>query len=470
MAVSLSTFPFATPYDSSADPATSVDPLGTNSLAELLADLILPGFTARMWRPRLLTFSAVASLVADRTAELMGKDDVVDSARLAFERLFVSALVRSAPRDPALAAGIRSIPGTDLARQALREGEPLTRSNFVKGQSVNGPTGVMARLTRRLQIVDTVNVLDLMGRELILAWSKDEDLGGILEGKNDAGDGATWLLRAAKVTRDALGRDSWPGKQSSMWDDLTRHLRPDRIGKNERKLLYRLLSTDVTGLRGRVLHLLVASVETYNHDPGEGRATVEPSVLKDGVRKRLTASVEDRLIDTLLATIEVHERCSSLLQEAFDTIRWALSSKGALSEDRVLADKTVAKTLDRVRKGLLKEVPAFDAAIERIINEVALLPTIAPPLRRMQADVVAATVSVPTLLAVLLDRHARVQKDKHKGNWIEQTTELTLMPGFGLAEAPTTYAGLYLHPFRITNAYSMLGELGVVKVSRNEEE
>jgi hypothetical protein len=64
MAVPSTAFPFATPYDPSEDPPTSVDPLGTVAEAERLADVILPGLPARMWRARLLTFSAVSSLVA----------------------------------------------------------------------------------------------------------------------------------------------------------------------------------------------------------------------------------------------------------------------------------------------------------------------------------------------------------------------------------------------------------------------
>jgi len=248
VAVSLSGFPFATPYDPSKDPATSVDPLGTTSLAERLADLLLPGFTARMWRPRLLTFSAVAALVASKVIELLKQDDQYDVARLAFERLYVSALVQAAAKDLDLAAGIRRITGSDRARQALARGEPLTRANFIKGQSVNGPTGVMARLARNLRIVNDENHLDTKGQELILAWAKDAGLVGILEGKSDAGDGGKWLTQMAKATQEAV-KGTWPGNQSSVWSELTNRLRPDEMDKHERKFIHALISTDLTGLR-----------------------------------------------------------------------------------------------------------------------------------------------------------------------------------------------------------------------------
>jgi hypothetical protein len=469
MAVSLSTFPFKTPYDPSADPATSVDPLGTNSVAEQFADLLLPGFTARMWRARLLTFSAVASLVAERAVDLLAKEDLFDSARLTFERLYVSALVRASRKDPKLAAGLVRVPGTDLAQQALREDEPLTRLNFVKGQSVNGPTGVMARLARRLQVVDAESHLDAMGQELVLAWSRDEGLVGILEGLCEGGEGPSWLLQMAKGTRDAV-QGKWPGAQSSIWAQLTDRLRPDHIGRNERRAIHRILTTDATGLRRRTLHLLVDSVDTYNLGVLAGRTVVERDVLQNDVRRRLTASKEDQLLDVLLAAIDVHEQCSSLLLGAFNTIRWALSSKGALTPQRLLADKTVATTFERIRKALRKEVPALDASIDHVSSRIDLPRDFAASLRQMRADIAVGSESASDLLATLLARHARVQKDKHKGDWIVQNADLTLMPGFGFAEDPATYSGLYMHPFRIGNAYSMLGELGVVKVGANADE
>jgi hypothetical protein len=46
-------------------------------------------FTVRMWRARLLTFTAVAAAIADRAVGLMGgREDLRLSVRLAFERLF----------------------------------------------------------------------------------------------------------------------------------------------------------------------------------------------------------------------------------------------------------------------------------------------------------------------------------------------------------------------------------------------
>ena len=64
--------PLATPYDPAEDPPGSIDPLGTVATAEQLADVLLPGLTARMWRARHLTFAALSALVGERASAMEG--------------------------------------------------------------------------------------------------------------------------------------------------------------------------------------------------------------------------------------------------------------------------------------------------------------------------------------------------------------------------------------------------------------
>jgi len=95
MSLSVKYLPRATPLDTAEDPPGSVDPLGTLGPAERIAEVLFPGFTARMWRPRLLTFVAVAALIAERAkSKLSDPEDGLLAARLSFKRLFVSAVVR----------------------------------------------------------------------------------------------------------------------------------------------------------------------------------------------------------------------------------------------------------------------------------------------------------------------------------------------------------------------------------------
>src|SRR4051794_4437722 len=103
MRVDFDWLPMATPLDPAEEPPGSLDPLGTLAHAERLGETLLPGFTVRMWRSRLLTFAAIASAVADRTVKLMDdRESARLEGRLAFERLFVSAVVRMAGREPTI--------------------------------------------------------------------------------------------------------------------------------------------------------------------------------------------------------------------------------------------------------------------------------------------------------------------------------------------------------------------------------
>ncbi len=68
--------PMATPLDPAEEPPGSLDPLGTLNYAERLAEVLLPAFTVRMWRARLLTFAVVAATVAERAvARMEGRED-----------------------------------------------------------------------------------------------------------------------------------------------------------------------------------------------------------------------------------------------------------------------------------------------------------------------------------------------------------------------------------------------------------
>src|ERR1700761_8358086 len=93
--------PVATPHDPAEDPPGSLDPLGTLLQAERFAEILLPGFTVRMWRGRLLTIATLSAWIADQVViRLNNRDEVRLEARLAFERLVVSAIVRRADWDP----------------------------------------------------------------------------------------------------------------------------------------------------------------------------------------------------------------------------------------------------------------------------------------------------------------------------------------------------------------------------------
>jgi hypothetical protein len=374
---------------------------------------------------------------------------------LAFERLYVAALVREIDDAKALVR----VPGTDRARRALRAKEPLTRTNFLKGQAVNGPTGVMARLARHVGIAED----DRPGPravDLLCAWSEDEKLPGVIE---DGGrDGARLMTQFADSAADVVaGR--WPGSQSGIWGALSEHLRPDHIGEKERKEVVSRLDAPDGGVRKRVLELLVKSSSIWRRAGSSDRG-LERMVLLDGVRGELGDATEDRAIGAVLGGIDVYERASSSFLAAFDAIRWVLSGPGSLSVDHVLGDRAVRERLDAERSAMTRLLKETDRALSAMSEEPSLQAATLAPLHAFRDDLEKSTSSNKALLDTVLSRHERVQREKEKGLWIDRQDRLILMPGFALTyDAPPDYTNLYLHPFRVVNAYTMLQDLGVVR-------
>src|SRR5262245_25828938 len=121
-----------TPYRTLADPETqgegSIDPLGLATLADHLADSMLPGMTARMWRPRFLSAIAVSSLVVGPFIQELAEDGVTPPW-LVFEWHYVEAVAALADKE---SSGLRRIPGIDKARRAQRDSVPVNATRYLK--------------------------------------------------------------------------------------------------------------------------------------------------------------------------------------------------------------------------------------------------------------------------------------------------------------------------------------------------
>jgi len=469
--------PMATPFDPSEDPPGSIDPLGTLALAERLADNVLPGFTARMWRARLLTFTTLSGAMSDRVVRLMdGREDVRLEARLAFERLFVSALVRTYQgKDDSEVAARRRLPGSDLARTALAANEPLTRNNFLRGQAVNGPFGVMARLARNLGLVEPDGNQGRNAPQLLLAWSEERELPGILDdnGPSDR-PGGQWAADVAKTVSKCLAQKEWPGAGHQIWDQLAVHLRLDEVGRKERAAMGQLLEGDET--RRRLLGILRSPsvLAKYRAMAGtESRGTIERSILVGSVLPTLGDGPVDVMLGAAIKAINAYETVVALLQEVFDGLLWVLSHGSARSHpDTLLADPRLVAQVRRVSGALAGAVASLGRAIEEMRAIPALDdPALAASLVQFCDDAWLSGPSEQTLIEAVLARHERVQREKGKAPWIDRGREWTLLPGFGIADAePPVHVDAYLHPFRIPNAYSILADLGQVPKERGNGE
>ncbi len=465
--------PFSTAYDPTEDPPGSVDPLGTLSEAERLADILLPGFTVRIWRPRLLTFAAVAAVIAERAVRLTGREEDRLAARLVVERMFVAAVTLQMEEfpDDFGSAGVR-LPGRRLAEQAWREGEPLRSANFLKGQAVNGPFGVMARLARSLGLVDADGRPGRSAPDLLLAWSEDLGLPDFLEDpKQASGEGIRWAKRITETVVQGLGRNGdWPGRSQQVWAMLAGKLRPDgmRAGK-ERGAIIAALNGDP--VRRRMFDIMRApeSLNAYRERAGQDRGVFERTVLLKTLRPLLQTDDDpvDRTIASCLRAIEGYEKASAVLQQVFDAILWGLRNKsGQATQAEILELAPVAQVIKRavanasaVSRDLEQAGAEFkDAAVQNAAARVQAI-------ERIRDDIALCANSVDAAVSAVMGRHQRIQKEKRKAAWIDCGPVWILMPGRGSdADRPSEYRNTFLHPMRIENGFNFLRELGLARL------
>lgn len=460
--------PRSTPYDPSEDPPSSIDPLGTVTGAEQLAEILLPGLTARMWRVRLLTYAALAAEVSTRVAA--GRDDRLMDARLAFERLFVSAVARQEERDLDWRKASRRLPGIGLARQALRAGDqPLQRANFLKGQGVNGPFGVIFRLARDIGLVDEAALLAGAGTELLLAWAEDQELPGLLDDQRGR-DGADWLRKLVRQVALALDEPQhWPKTKWPGWEDLAQRLRPDQPGPSETTVIRELLSYDPLGLRQRMVQRLTTSetFSLYRSARAQSmRHEAEKQVIVHGFKAVSPEDDVERTLQISIALIDAYESLSGLLEAVFRGLVWGLTrNNGQATREAVVQDPTLQPFIKNVHAKIGLAATRFKQLLQTFEMDALAAKRGSVDIDRMHKlldDSTAASLSSDHCVSAIMARHVRVQKEKRKGVWIETDKQWTLMPGFGdTAEEPRSF-DWYLHPYRITNIYGMLADLRLV--------
>jgi len=168
--------PILSVYDPLADGEGSIDPLGLAATYERLADIILPGITVRMGRPRFLTALAVGTYVCSEFGKDELASDEVTPPYLVFEWWVIEAFTRAA--DELEEYG--RIPGMQKAQACVRNGRALSAPAYLKTPTVFGFTGIFRRLARHTQILTTDGLLDESGHRLVETWARDQGLDGFV--------------------------------------------------------------------------------------------------------------------------------------------------------------------------------------------------------------------------------------------------------------------------------------------------
>ena len=207
------------PYRSLSDPEVqgegSIDPLGLATIADHLGDWILPGMTARMWRPRFLTAIAVTSTIVEPYIEQLARDGVSPSW-LVVEWYYVEAM---AGLREGKVGSLRRIPGIDKARQARHDQVPMNATRYLKTPKVFGFHGVYKRLARHIDIVNDDLALGENGYRLVRTWEKEQALSGFSNRENMEGEPAKLRRALRDAVKDALASGQgerpgrWPGAE-----------------------------------------------------------------------------------------------------------------------------------------------------------------------------------------------------------------------------------------------------------------
>ncbi|MHB1424393.1 MAG: hypothetical protein ACYC3I_14575 [Gemmataceae bacterium] len=391
-----------TPFLTLPDPLESgegaLDPLGLATLAEQLAEWILPGMTARMHRPRFLTAIAVSAAVCEGLEEEVAEDGKTP-AWLVLEWLLVEAFARAGVKDDAP-------PGIRKATTAREAGIPLGANNYLKAATVFGFHGVYKRLARHLEIVDEDFQAREGGYQLLKVWEREQGLQGQFTGTvHNSGGRLRYSLRSA--VEDGLQKgctdrsNGWQG-----WSFFVEHLAPGSIGPDEADSLRRLLLDPKGEPRGELFRLITES-NIFRREEKIGDAAVVNYLLP-----KVSADLAARL-----RAIAAYEAVATPLDHCWDWLRHLSTQAGARALRR--AEFTEVVEIREAAK-LLRE--RLRSAEEALKNAPHSIPEEFAELARFFEN----GADAESLYEALLERHAQVQKAKPpegKLQWFDRTTD-----------------------------------------------
>lgn len=418
----------------------ALDPLGLATLADHLADWILPGMTARMSRPRFLTAIAVSAAVCEGLEEKIAEDRKTP-AWLVLEWLLVEAFARAGDKDDAL----RGTPGIRKATAAREARIPLSARNYLKAAAVFGFHGVYKRLARNVEIVDDDFQPLENGRQLLKVWEKEQGLHGQFTASvHNSGSRLRDKLRSA--VEDGLQKGytarsaGWP-----QWAFFAKHLAPGHIGQDEADCLRRLLLDPKGEPRGELFRL-IAKPNILQREGG-----IVEADLVDWLSPQVSADLAARL-----RAIAAYEAIATPLDHCWDWLRYLSTQSGA----RALRRTEFAEVIEvRETAKLLRE--RFHAAEQALKNAPRSIPEECAQLARFFENVAGAE----SLYDALLERHSQVQMQKAKRpegkrQWFEHAVDGSVFVRFPyrLTERPQP-SERWRRPYRLQAVLSFCRDL-----------
>ena len=431
--------PFRSKFDPETQGEGSIDPLGLMSAADKLADWILPGLTARMWRPRFLTAIAAMSVITEPFREEIAKDGV-SPPWLVMEWYYVEAMANLRADN---SFNSNRIPGIAKARQAVADKVPLSSSRYLKTPKVFGYHGVYKRLGKYLDVVNDDFGLGESGYRLLCIWEKERGLAGFCDQTATNGQGAKIRQLLREALRDAMA--SGQTHRSGGWagyDFFRESLCPFRFGAQEAEFFWRLFASDSAAPHEEIFAILrEPKVRNNFFDDQDERSLIEK------LRSKMSGSLGQRC-----DAIEAFESVCRPLQEGFDLLRFVSTRRGA----------SVIRSQDIKAEGRFCEI-ASELSLNVARARVALSESPAATEFDNFAARYQETMAPEELFSALWEHHVAVQKKKppdgKKRPWFEQTSDggLLVRPPYRLERLNNR--DRYVHPYRLSSVVYFLNDL-----------
>jgi hypothetical protein len=414
----------------------TLDPLGTNSIADRLATRLVPGFRERMKHPRYLTAMAVGSVVCSQFDEDQVATDDVSSPWQVYEWHVTSALVKefhsSADKDQLI-----GLPGREKTTTAMQKNLPLSADRYLKAPSVFGFHGVYKTLAKQLDLVKGSDIGEL-GSQLVEIWEHEQQLSGFcLKSTSTAGG------ELRKKLEEAVAKGLSTGTVSKPWTWATykliaKSLAPKSLGNKEAELIFSEIVNGGGGVRADLLNFIASR---------KGQAVVEEGSEQKLHQHLLASSLGNR--DLLLA-IEAYENYCRLLHNAFYQI--------------------LATIKHQFNRGKLHDFTKLPAVADAVQATPEALDIVMERLEPYSEEYKSFNISLPTLgsktdpkewVRLLFEHHFGVQRKKlpsGKAPWLlEENSGSYLLNSFQDFNQATSG---YVHQYRTPALYSFLNDLG----------
>lgn len=408
--------PSLTAYDPPDGEEGTLDPLGLALLATRIAELLVPGFTERLRRPRFFIALAIGLLLLSRRERY--PEGVYGIERdgpgyLAWERLLVESFAQSGKQGD---EGLLGVPGIQKARDAKASKARLSSQLYLKNPAAVGLWVAYKSLAVDVGILDKEGNLGEPGARLISAWSR-----GSGQADPNGASGASWLTELDDALAPLLGRGTSKASPQRVWDLLCAKLHPFGMTRPEAEATEQLLRGP-DAQRDRVFDFIER----------ENVASQSEATLTEPDRLALMASDAREELQWRARLAATFEALVGQVITAFSCILFAAGEDrmGSASAGLTLHHGDVGPIFEQAPARIGRALAEFDAALRvaaepagregpagRAFREICDLqiPTL-EWLRRGALD------SPSALFDALIARHSETQKRKPpagKRRWIE---------------------------------------------------